>query len=510
MGSTRQRGRIARLGVVAATVAVMGVVAVPAHAQQESGYFAVGIPATTIGGQGSPGKAVPMGVQNINAVDPKVTFDLSGLAGVVTAELDPEFCTVNGSTGSCTFPDDPQGEGYYLVVPLLLRPAAGAESGDRGTLSWRTSAANDLTREYSVVISVADGVDIVVVGGDGGTINARPGEEKTVPIVFGNAGNQTAPQVQLIMSSTAALDLTRYVECEYAENEFRETAVCLLDVAVAPGEGLEVDFEFTPNTAALDEDLVYFVAPPGTGWLALPKSANPRRGADRSLTVRKVALAQTAEPGEIDRNDNFGSALVDVANTADLAVTGATLHGALGQVVPAPLRLTNLGPATIQDRSGEVGAAVFEFVVPEGTEVTGVPQGCFSLVLWRQTGKKQPVPGAPQYLCGSGQEDFQFSKGEAFERTFQIKITEVVLNAEGQVQTFAGDTIVPPYDDKPANNIAKVVVNPASGGPPSGRLPITGTPIGPLALVGALLLAAGSALVLLARRRRSASGTTTR
>jgi len=484
--------------VVGCAAVAIAVVAVPALAEPGSGVLVVSVGDATVGGQGAPGKAIPMIVSNLGATEPTAVFDLTELSGIVTVELDERFCTVSGTQGRCRFPDDPDGQGYDLVLALLLRPAAGVVAGASGRLTWRASAANGGTEERSAVISVADGVDLVVLPTPQKIDNAQPGHETVVTIPLVNAGNESAPQVQLIVTSTSGLDLTQFQECEYTQDESVNTAVCLIDVTLQPAEGLEVDFGFTPNTTALDEDFGYFVAAPGTVQLPLAESVKPRRGVGKSLPVRKVWSALAAK--EIDPKDNFGGVQVLVDNTADLAVSGATLRGAEGDVVDAQLAVANLGPATVRDRLGEVGAAIFEFVVPDGTEVIGVPEGCFSTILWRETGHQEPVPGAPQYTCGSG---ITFPQGMTMQRTFQVKITEVVANAEGQVQTFAGlDKIVPKYDDKPANNTAKVIVNPASGG-----LPVTGAPIGLITWVSVVLLGAGGGLLLLSRRRRISPGT---
>lgn len=485
-----------RIVVGCAAVAV-AVAAVPAFAEPSSGSLFVSVGAATVGGEGAPGKAIPMFVSNLGATEPTAVFDMTELSGIVTVELDEEFCTVSGTQGRCRFPDDPDVHGYSLVLPLLLRPADGVIAGASGTLTWRVSAANGGGPEGFAVISVADGVDLVVLSTPQEIDHARPGQETVVTIPFVNAGNEAAPQVQLIVTSTSGLDLTQFEECEYTQDQSVRTAVCLIDVTLQPDERLEVDFGFTPNTSGLDEDFGYFVAVPGTVQLPVAGSVKPRRDAGRSLPVRKVAPALTA--AEIDRNDNRGGAQVLVDNTADLAVSGATLQGAQGDVVEAQLAVSNLGPATVRDRFGEVGAAIFEFVVPDGTEVVGVPEDCFSTALWRETGHQQPVPGAPQYTCGSG---VTFPQGMTMQRTFRVKITEVMANAEGQVQTFAGpEQIVPTYDDKPANNTARVIVNPASGGS-GGGLPVTGAPLGLIAWAGVVLLGAGGGLLLLSRRRR--------
>jgi hypothetical protein len=501
-----RRGPAARLCVALVAVATTataaaGLAAAPAAAA-EPGYFEVVVPVVTIGGEGSPGKAVPIMVMNSGATGATATFSLAELAGIAEAEVDSELCEASGDEITCDFPDAGPDEQYEIFLPLILRPASGAKAGDSGALRWRTEADNDADRDGFVPVTVADGVDLVVTSGGETIKDVKPGDTAAVPIAFGNAGNVTAPRIRLFVFASPGIKLTQYDNCEYVvgEGPLEDSAAqCDIDESLAPGEGLAGPFGATPeDNSPLSGEVTYIVEPldEDAAELPLAKGERLRPGSGEKLTLhRKAAARTTAAPVEIDDADNLGSAFLLVDITADLAAIGATLHGAVGDTVTATVGLTNLGPATLSNRAGGP-AANFLFTVPPGTRVVQVPDECLA----PDTTK---TPGAAAYLCGS---DFVFAKGDKLAPTFKLKITEVVEGAEGTVQAVLldGSTNLR-FDKNTANNTAKVVVNPAAGGGDGGTgggLPVTGVQVGAIAGGGAVLLAAGVVLFLFTRRRR--------
>ena len=132
----------------------------------------------------------------------------------------------------------------------------------------------------------------------------------------------------------------------------------------------------------------------------------------------------------------------------------------------------------------------------------GVGEGC--VAQWKEadgdTGYES-VPGKRFYRCGN---DVQlFKPGASYTTTFQLKITQVIANATGNVSftnPFA-DPVDLPSDANPGNDVSEVVINPHAGGS-NGGLPLTGTQTGLVATIGAALLAGGVVLFMMARRRR--------
>lgn len=503
----RRGGRLARATAAIAAAAATALAAAPAYADSESGYFDVSIrDAITIGGAGAPGKAVPIMVHNSGTTGVSVTFNFTELVSFANVVVDSDYCTSSGDEATCVFPDAGPDEQYEIFLPLVVRPTADAKAGDSGILRWRTEADNDIDRDGFAGISVADGVDLVVTSGGERLSDVKPGDVASVPIAFGNAGNATAPRVRLFVVASPGLHLAEYSNCEYEAGEGPldySAAQCDIDQALAPGEGLAGTFDVTPDDSDLSGDVSYFVEPldDETAGLPLAKGQKLRAGSGRPLTLRSTATNRTmAGVVEIDYVDNYGSAVVLVDLAVDLQAIGATLYGAAGEVVPATIGLTNLGPATIRDHQGE-GAVSFLFTVPPGTSVVDVPEDCYAASDTTET------PGADAYLCLS---DPVFAKGDKVTPTFHLKITEVIEGAEGTVQAVYRDGNPNlRYDKNLSNNTAKVVVNPAGGtgengdsGGTGGGLPVTGLKVGAIAGGGVALLALGAALFLLSRRRR--------
>jgi hypothetical protein len=496
----RWRSRLARALIAVAAAAATGAMATPANAA-EPGYLDIAVPDVTIGGEGAPGKAVPIFVQNSGATGAKATFSFAELAGVAEAEVHSDFCEAAGEQVTCEFPDAGTDEQYEIYLPLVLRPADGVKAGATGTVRWRTEADNDIDRDGFTPVSVVDGVDLVVTTGGETIKDVKPGEAASVPIAFANAGNVTTPRVRLFVFASPGIRLGEDDDCEYVAGDDPldySAAQCDIDMPLAPDQGLEGDFKVVPDDTALAGEVIYTVEPLDEETAALPlaKGEKLRAGSGRALTLQAKPATKTLAAVEIDDSDNLGYASVEVDNSADLSASGATLHGAAGETVSAKIGLTNLGPATVQNQTGE-GAVSFVFTVPPGTSVVDVPEPCVT------ASDSSKTPGADAYLCLS---DAVFAKGDKVTPTFKLKITEVVEGAEGTVQAVYRDGNPNlRYDKNLANNTATVVVNPAADGETggtSGELPVTGVKVGAIAGGGIALLALGGTLFLIGRRRR--------
>ncbi|MFY1697229.1 MULTISPECIES: hypothetical protein [unclassified Solwaraspora] len=507
---TSRRRHSARLGVsLVAAGALLAAVPAAAAAQGEDGYLEFWLNDVTIGGPGAPGKYVPAQIYlSDGIVDPLVTVDVSGLAGVVDVEF-PAQCTVDADTVTCEldlFDADPYGS---FVMPIGLAAASGADVGDSGQISWTATAANAGARSGSATITLGDGPDLVVTTGDEDLGLVAPGESVAVPIEGYNAGNQPTDGLQLTIDVTSS-EFGQYDNCVYTSYPLSNYAVCDIALELEPGDGFEIvdGFEVTPTEAALREHLIYTVLP--AGEVSLSSQAELSRG--RGATLRAVATGSrvaSRSAADLDESDNYGSVFLNVDNQADFAVAGAEASGVAGDEVEVTLGLTNLGPGTVFDRSGNP-AAYFAFHTPEGTEVTEVPEGCRTAHTPEESGDQ--VPGADWYICRSPL--IIIKAGEEFEHTFTLLINEVIPDAEGLVEVVDWDGSPEPwYDRNLDNNEALVLINPTGehpgtgggsggGGAGDGGLPVTGAQAGLVAAGGAAILVVGVAVFLLGRRKR--------
>lgn len=503
-----RRRQLARLGVSLVAAGVM-LAAVPgaAAAQDDDGYLEFWLNSVTIGGPGSPGKYVPAQIYlSDGIVNPVVTIDVAGLAGVVDVEF-PEQCVTASGTVTCEldlFDTSPYGS---LTMPIGLIAASGASVGDSATVSWVADAANARANPGSATITLGDGPDLVVTSGDEDFGLVQPGQTIAVPIEGYNAGNQPVSGLQLFLSGSA-MELGQYDNCAYTIYPEDSYAVCDIDLELAPGEGFEIvdGFEATPTEIALSEYVGYTVLPAGEMTLSSRTKLTKGSGATLGAVTTGGRMASRST-GDLDENDNYGAVFVEVDNQADFEVSGAVASGAVGDQVSVTVGLTNLGPGTVVNRSGEP-AATFAFHVPEGTEVTQVPEDCRTEGTPETPGEQ--VPGADWYLCNSPL--IMIRAGEEFERTFTLLINEVIPDAEGLVEAVNyGGLPELPYDRNPDNNEALVLINPTgehpgngggSGGGVGGGLPVTGAQAGLVAAGGAAILIAGVVFFVLGRRKR--------
>ena len=237
--------------------------------------------------------------------------------------------------------------------------------------------------------------------------------------------------------------------------------------------------------------------------------------------VRSVPLRLTPVPGvapgtrgrispDIDESDNAGAFfLTNVENAFDVAATGGSASGVVGQTVQVSFGLVNRAVGTVDSRYDGVFPGI-AFSVPDGTEAVGVDEFCGipvygpdGTIFDVQTGK----PGGRFYLCGAA--GF-LARGDTDRFTFRLRITQATTTA-GEASLSDNSRQYPAWsDDVHGNDDAPVTVTVVAGGGDGGgggpamagrcRSPVSRpAPWPPQA--GALLLT-GLALVLLSRRRR--------
>lgn len=168
------------------------------------------------------------------------------------------------------------------------------------------------------------------------------------------------------------------------------------------------------------------------------------------------------EPGDgvrdLDSQDNCTILQIGAENTADFSVSGDTVSGAAGRTVTAELTFKINGPAWFGNLgSGDPFAAV-RLILPEGTAVTGVPDGCSPRTL--TDGYHPRETGAPRYDC-----ELRYWVVQDTQRTFafSLRVDTVVPGATGAVSIHPmfGEFGAYPFDFDPdaTTNTAVLGVN---------------------------------------------------
>ncbi|HWU10327.1 MAG TPA: hypothetical protein VN520_28825 [Streptomyces sp.] len=378
---------------------------------------------------------------NFTVTDGRLTVDVSGLTGVAEVSW-PGNCTASGTGAVCDIPVVPAiGGDYEDQVFLTVRAADGAEAGAQGRITYEATAAGGpegtLTaphESFETTLTVGSGPDLAI-GPVTDVEGARPGDERTVPFKVTNNGNESADGFTLALHASYGLtDLTRYDACAYTTTDGTDYAPsnkanCTFDQVLAPGDSFELPEPLTVRLA--------------------PHALNERLDID-------------VEPGggaqDLDSGNDYAVLQIGADNTADFSVTGDAVSGAAGETVTAELTFKNNGPAWFGNLGSGDPVAEVRLIVPEGTEVTGVPSGCYPRTL--AGGYHPKRTGAPRYDC-----DLRYWVLEDTRRTFafSVRVGTVVPGASGAV------SIHPPYgefgeypfgfDPDLTNNTAVLTVN---------------------------------------------------
>ncbi|MFE0602622.1 peptidase [Streptomyces sp. NPDC058892] len=534
-----------RISLLAACgVAALGIAATPAHAADPAlvlaGPAEIGLRPHP-GQSGEPQKtsvAFRLVNDTASAFDRRSTFtiDLSGLKGVADVALakhQGSDCTLTEAAVTCTRPALWKGE--TRVVDLDLSAASGSKAGATADLTVTGEAEGATFRSATTTVRVG-GPDLVL---ERARLKEeqKPGDTQNLSVVFANEGTESVKGVVLEVRTTHGIDLLeQYDNCSYSEdtgegqplNTGWSTAQCLLEGEYTPGAVYGVDGPLTLKAAphAFADTLTYAVYADGHQPKAAGTAKKPAGG--KKLAVRERAAGASARSGDLDPWNNMQEFDFRTRNSADLVAWPVSLAGGVGETVRADFGFRNNGPAWVAElRSGE-SVARTDIVIPAGTKVTRVPAGCHG-VNADGTAREQAL-GAPRYFCSTGHV---VGERERFAYPFELKIEQVVANAAGSVSVgrwTPEGTAGQPWDPNHANDKAPVVIAAKDGGAsptpttsatssptatatasatPSatsgttthGGLAATGSSAGPLALGGAVLVAAGGGLVLAFRRK---------
>ncbi|OCC12590.1 hypothetical protein [Streptomyces sp. PTY087I2] len=430
-------GAVATAGILLATLSV------PASATESDQLWIAAPPEKSLQIGAEAGTPVEVGLyhdnDNFTVTDGRLTVDASGLAGVAEVTW-PGNCAPSGATAVCTVAQVPAlGSDYSPQVLLEVHAADGAELGAQGRITYAATATGgpEGTLEapldsFDTTFTLASGPDLVLDGLDP-VEGATPGTVHTAPLTVTNEGQEPARGFTLGMMASYGLGFdSRYEACTYTQTGGKYApmtrAECAFDRVLQPGESFTLP---EPLRIAL---------------------------ADHAFRERlDVDVQPAGGVTDVNEENNYGILAVDAVNTADFAVRGSRVSGAVGETVEAALTFRNKGPGWFGNLGSGDSVALVDFTVPEGVTVTGAPDACDARTL--DGGSYRPGRlGAPRYVC-----EMPYWVLENTVRTFRfdLRVDTVVPDAKGQVAlrpviTGAGF----PHDPKPGNNTGWVTVNP--------------------------------------------------
>jgi hypothetical protein len=209
---------------------------------------------------------------------------------------------------------------------------------------------------------------------------------------------------------------------------------------------------------------------------------DPEPGRDGTLGLVAVSARPGAAPPDAHAARAEVSVRVTGRQTLDMVAIGDDVRGRPGATVTAEVGVRNLGPAFA--RGAAEHAALVLMTAPAGTTVVSHPDGCVLANRRKQS-----------YLCVTGADPFE--PGDTFTWPFRLRIDRA-----GEL---TGSVAVRASEDEPqlTNNVARIVVNPASGsgGAAGPGLPVTGPPVGPLVATGLIFVLAGAVMCRAGRTR---------
>lgn len=408
-----------------------------------------------------------------------LTFDLSGVDGIADVAFDGESggadCEVTGTKAVCE--DWGIWPGSQRAADLLVTAAEGSEDGDTGTIRVTGEAEGATFTPFTTRLTVG-GPDLVMERLPFDQ-ELNPGDEQQAPITFTNRGSRDADGVLLTLMYSRGLDIPqRYANCEYTVDDPDvpgigwTTALCSVAGAFEAGGTytLATPLTIEATTRAYYDTFVYRIHEDGAAQRAAQRAGAPfARGAGPVLKAVPAKASQrgaTARGGDLNPEDNQQEADFRTKNTADFVAYADEASGAAGTTVRADIGFRNEGPAWIGHiRSGEDVATV-DFTVPQGASVTAKPDRCRAVTADGKYREDQKSP-APRYVCDTS---MTVRDGAGLDLPFELRIDEALIGASGEVtvrSTWPQNPALP-FDPKPANNTAFLVLNGEDGGSDSG------------------------------------------
>ncbi|MFJ9113557.1 peptidase [Streptomyces sp. NPDC102283] len=273
----------------------------------------------------------------------------------------------------------------------------------------------------------------------------QPGSSFSTPLTFLNKGTAEVPAVWVTYAVSPGLkadetykNCTYYTVPSYDEMPASNVASCKIEQPLKPGVvyGTAKPVPLKALGSAFREDLRMTIgtdAPdPGDGG-----SSEPVPGTGDPLTL--VEKAPATDTDRQNHPEPVAKAKVNVANTADFALTGTEGKGKVGDKVTATVKFANKGPARVQGKTGQSVTTV-DIRIPKGTSVVKAHGYCDAVT-------------KTHYSCGTSQSWVDVDGGESYP--FVLRIDKAVGRTTGKV-TFTGQER--PFDHNAANDTAQILI----------------------------------------------------
>ncbi|MGW5333302.1 hypothetical protein [Streptomyces bauhiniae] len=294
-------------------------------------------------------------------------------------------------------------------------------------------------------------------------VRPAPGETLPLPGGFTNYSRHSLEAVRVSLTLSRGLSLTeRFRNCVWQPDAESGTTNVQCKVKGPFAPHASYDFDFGPlliGAHAMYEAIGYRVREVQAG--ASPGESRQENeekgdGPNELTAVPRTGATTSLRPDDVTYDL---SSTVDVRNTADFVVGGATVGGRPGEVVPVELTVRNLGPGerdeTSEEQTGNAGALWFS--VPSGVTVVHAPPHCSAHKESRPTSDLGGFIGLGKpkgrgYRCGREAAP-RFQVGHEERQRFELRIDKPGKSSAGYVTTMyrAGDPRL-------RNNTARVEV----------------------------------------------------
>nr|WP_107911719.1 hypothetical protein [Streptomyces chartreusis] len=391
-----------------------------------------------------------------NEVGPgRLTVDASEVASFARVSWPSNCAPESAVKAVCDYPGMPAGTGLVTAAELGLTALPDADLAASGNVRYTASAGELTSFPAETRVSLADGPDLGLSQAEYQR-DLRPGTNTRVSAMVGNTGSRTVQRTLLWVNASYGLRFKeRYSNCEYRQHPTGESALCVLDEAVAPGERYGLTTDLRVERRALYERFDHSVLPYSDQALEEARGEDTwTPGTGPELDLRPAAAAPAvAGDDDIDLLDNYRTVILDARNTADLKLTGSRVRGAAGDTVTASVTVRNRGPAWVASLGAGSPVAVVRFQAPEGTTIVGLPDDeCTSLP---PSEEGEPVT---TYFCWT---PIYLRDGASHKVEVQLRIDEVVRGARTTVEILDDEAELPvsKFDPNLRNNRAQIVVN---------------------------------------------------